>query len=80
MNPLTLLRNKFYRDTGGTAIFALVVLSLLYFFDEFDTAAFGVLAPNIEHSFHLTDQKFVALITANTSLLILAAIPVGYLA
>ncbi len=80
MNPLTLLRNKFYRDTGGTAIFALVVLSLLYFFDEFDTAAFGVLAPNIEHSFHLTDQKFIALITANTSLLILAAIPVGYLA
>ncbi|MBV8958017.1 MAG: MFS transporter [Actinobacteria bacterium] len=67
------------KDTGGVAIFALVVLCLLYFFDEFDTAAFNTLAPNIEKAFHLTDQKFVALVVANVSLLILLAIPVGYL-
>ena len=80
MSPIGRLRAKLLSDTGGSAIFALVVLSLLYFFDEFDSAAFTVLAPNIEHSFHLNDQRFVALITANASLLILAAIPVGYLA
>jgi len=74
------LRRRFERDTGGVAIFALVVLCLLYFFDEFDTAAFGVLAPDIERSFHLTDQKFVGLIVLNVGLLVLLAVPVGYLA
>ena len=33
----------------------LLVLTAIYFFDEFDTAAFGVLAPNIERSFHISD-------------------------
>ena len=80
MNPIAGFRRKLESDTGGVAVFALVVLSLLYFFDEFDTAAFGVLAPNIEKSFHLTDQKFVGLITINVSLIVLLAIPVGHLA
>jgi hypothetical protein len=79
MNPIASFRRKLQMDTGGVAVFALVVLAMLYFFDEFDTAAFGVLAPNIEKSFHLTDQKFVGLVTINVSLVILFAIPVGYL-
>jgi branched-chain amino acid transport system ATP-binding protein len=79
MNAIAGLRRKLEMDTGGVAVFGLVVLALLYFFDEFDTAAFGVLAPNIEKSFHLTDQKFVGLVTINVSLVILFAIPVGYL-
>ncbi|HZN15000.1 MAG TPA: MFS transporter [Acidimicrobiales bacterium] len=74
------IRERLERDTGGVAIFALVVLSLLYFFDEFDTAAFGVLAPDIQRSFHLDDQQFGALIILNVSLLLLLAIPVGHLA
>jgi branched-chain amino acid transport system ATP-binding protein len=74
------LRARLERDTGGVGVFALVVLCLLYFFDEFDTAAFGVLAPDIEKSFHLTDQKFVGLIVLNVGLLVLLAVPVGYLA
>jgi branched-chain amino acid transport system ATP-binding protein len=73
------VRARLERDAGGVAIFALVILCLLYFFDEFDTAAFSTLAPDIEKAFHLTDQKFVALVVANVSLLILLAIPVGYL-
>jgi ABC-type branched-subunit amino acid transport system ATPase component/MFS family permease len=80
MNPVARIRARLEADTGGIAIFALVVLSLLYFFDEFDTAAFGTLAPDIEKAFHLTDQKFVGLVVANVSLLLLLAIPVGYLA
>jgi branched-chain amino acid transport system ATP-binding protein len=62
------------------ATYALVVLSLLYFFDEFDTAAFGVLAPDIQRSFHLSDNGFGGLVILNVSLLLLLAIPVGYLA
>ncbi len=73
------LRERLENDTGGVAIFALVVLSLLYFFDEFDTAAFGVLAPDIEKAFHLTDEKFASLIILNASLVLLLAIPVSYL-
>ncbi|MBA2608854.1 MAG: hypothetical protein H0U92_07955, partial [Actinobacteria bacterium] len=42
------LRRRLERDTGGAPTVGLVVLSALYFFDEFDTAAFGVLAPDIE--------------------------------
>jgi ABC-type branched-subunit amino acid transport system ATPase component/predicted MFS family arabinose efflux permease len=80
MNPIAALRAKLEKDTGGVAVFALVVLSLLYFFDEFDTAAFGTLAPDIERTFHLTDQRFIALVVVNVSLVLLLAIPVGYLA
>jgi branched-chain amino acid transport system ATP-binding protein len=74
------IRDRLLRDAGGVAIFPLVVLSLLYFFDEFDTAAFGVLAPDIQKAFHLSDQKFGGLVILNVSLLLLLAIPVGYLA
>src|SRR3984893_15029111 len=80
MNPIAGFRGKLENDTGGVAVFALVVLSLLYFFDEFDTAAFGTLAHDIEKSFHLTDQKFISLVVVNVSLVLLRAIPVGYLA
>jgi len=80
MSGVAWLRRRLERDTGGVAIFSLVVLCLLYFFDEFDTAAFGVLAPDIEKSFHLTDQKFVGLVVLNVGLLVLLAVPVGYLA
>ncbi|HZN13129.1 MAG TPA: MFS transporter [Acidimicrobiales bacterium] len=74
------IRARLHRDTGGVAIFALVVLSLLYFFDEFDTAAFGVLAPDIQRAFHLSDERFGGLVILNVSLLLLLAIPVGHLA
>src|SRR4051794_37016342 len=80
VNPVQWLRRRLEIDTNGVAIFALVVLCLLYFFDEFDTAAFFTLGPDIEKAFHLTDQKFVGLVVANVSLLLLLAIPVGYLA
>jgi len=60
-------------------MFPLVVLFLLFFFDEFDTAAFGVLAPDIEKSFHLTDARFGLIVILNVSIVLLLAVPVGWL-
>src|SRR3954453_9169920 len=79
-NPLNAIRPKLQKPAPQMAMFGLIVLTLLYFFDEFDTAAFGVLAPDIEKTFHLTDQKFVSIVILNTSMVLLLAIPVSYLA
>jgi branched-chain amino acid transport system ATP-binding protein len=74
-----MLRRKFESDTKGQVIFPLAVLSALYFFDEFDTAAFGVLGPEIRHAFHLSVDEFTRLIIVNVSVTVLLAVPVGYL-
>jgi MFS family permease len=79
LRPLDLLRRKFSSDTRGEPIFPLGVLTALYFFDEFDTAAFSTLAPDIQRSFDLTDQEFLGLIILNVSVLVLLAVPMGYL-
>jgi branched-chain amino acid transport system ATP-binding protein len=70
--------NGLRRLTSGRPLFPLAVLSLLFFFDEWDSAAFAVLAPNIQHAFHLTDRAFGILVIANLSVVLLAAIPLGY--
>ena len=70
--------NGLRRLTSGLPLFPLAVLSLLFFFDEWDSAAFAVLAPNIQHAFHLTDRAFGTLVIANLSIVLLAAIPLGY--
>lgn len=72
------LRRKFEADTKGEAIFPLAVLSALYFFDEFDTAAFGTLAPEIQKSFGLSDNEFIRLIIVNVTVTVLLAVPLGY--
>jgi len=77
---LGFLRNKFRSDTKGEAIFPLAVLTALYFFDEFDTSAFATLSPDIKESFGLSDEKFIGLVIINVSLIVLLAVPVGYLA
>ena len=46
------------RLTSGLPLFPLGLLTVLFFFDEWDTAAFNVLAPNIQHAFHLSDRAF----------------------
>ena len=75
---LGLLRSKFSTDTKGEAIFPLVVLTALYFFDEFDTAAFNILAPNIREAFHLTVLAFGTIVVVNLTIVLLLAVPVGY--
>ena len=65
---------------GGMPILPLAVLFLLFFFDEFDTAAFNVLAPNIQDAFHLTDRAFGTIVILNASIVLLAGVPLGYYA
>src|SRR5439155_17984447 len=57
-----------------------LVLTAIYFFDEFDTAAFNVLAPDIQRSFGLSDQAVSLLVIGNLSLLLLLAIPLSHYA
>src|SRR3954466_5316449 len=66
------------RVTSGMPATPLVVMSLLFFFDEWDSAAFNVLAPDIQHAFHLSDRAFGTLVIANLSVILLAAVPLGY--
>ena len=66
------------RVTSGRPKFPLVVLSAVFFFDEWDTAAFNVLAPNIQQAFQLSDRGFGTLVITNLSVILLAAVPLGY--
>ncbi|HZT64710.1 MAG TPA: ATP-binding protein [Acidimicrobiales bacterium] len=77
-DPVGWLRGRFTAATLGALAFPLVVLFFIYFFDEFDTAAFGVLAPEIKNAFHLTDRAFVNLIALNLVIVLGAAVPLGY--
>ena len=78
VTPVGWARSRFVAVAGGLSIFALMVLFFLYFFDEFDTAAFGTLAPEIQRSFHLTDNAFATVVILNISVVLLAAIPIGH--
>src|SRR6266550_5585708 len=76
MSPL---RERAARVTGGLPLFPLAVLFLLFFFDEFDSAAFVTLAPNIERAFHLTTKAFGLIVLVNVTIVLGLAIPIGYL-
>src|SRR3954468_7156249 len=70
--------NGLRRWTGGLATTPLLILTLLFFFDEWDTAAFNVLAPNIQRAFDLSDRAFGFLVISNLSVVLLIAVPLGY--
>jgi branched-chain amino acid transport system ATP-binding protein len=75
---ITWVRSRFTRATDGVDTFPLAVLFALFFFDEFDTAAFTVLAPNIQDHFHLTDRAFGLLVIGNLSVVLALAVPVTF--
>ena len=72
------VRRRFEAVTGGLSTFPLGVLFFLYFVDEFDTAAFGVLAPEIQDAFNLSDSAFALVVILNLTVVLLLAVPVGY--
>src|SRR5437588_6034930 len=74
-NPL---RSRLLDITGGDIYIPLLLLFLLWFFDEFDTAAFNVLAPDIKRHFALTDRSYLGIVVLNISILLLLSIPVGH--
>jgi branched-chain amino acid transport system ATP-binding protein len=73
-----LIKRPLVKVAGGMVVFPLIVLFFLYFFDEFDTAAFGTLAPEIQKSFHLTDSRFGLIVILNLSVVLLFSVVVGY--
>ncbi|HUZ44858.1 MAG TPA: MFS transporter [Acidimicrobiales bacterium] len=72
------LRNRVSAATLGAVAFPLMVLFFVYFFDEFDTAAFNVLAPQIKRAFHLSNQGFTGVLAVNLAVVLAAAVPIGY--
>src|SRR3954454_19414128 len=70
--------NGLRKMTSGLPTFPILVMFGLFFFDEWDTAAFNVLAPNIQHAFNLNDRAFGFLVISNLSVVLLVAIPLGY--
>ena len=78
MGALPFSRRRLSEITSDLPVFPLLILTLLFFFDEFDTAAFNVLAPNIKNAFHLTNTAFGILVVLNLSIVLLLAIPVGF--
>lgn len=70
--------SRLWAMTGDMDPIPLVVLFLLYFFDEFDTGAFNTLAPNIKASFGLTDQTFGLVVVLNLAIVLIFAVPVGH--
>ena len=75
----TAVRSRLAELTGGVSALPLIVLTTLFAFDQFDTAAFAVLAPTIEKAFGLSDKQYGLLVLVNLSFVLLLAIPVGYL-
>ena len=75
MNPL---KRYFENATGGAPIGPLGILFFIYFFDEFDTAAFGLLAPEIRKAFDLSTTDFGTIVIMNLSIILLLAIPVSH--
>ena len=69
-------REAFQR--GGFALFA--TLFLLQVFDEFDRAAFAVLAPRIQSTFDVGDTVIAAIGASTGVLFVLGAVPMGALA
>ncbi|MGH2386323.1 MAG: MFS transporter [Candidatus Limnocylindria bacterium] len=67
-------------DLGGADRAALLTLFGLNIVDEFDRIAFSTLTPEIRDAFSLTDQEIVAVGSVSSMFVLLAAIPVGYVA
>ncbi|MGA4544186.1 ATP-binding protein [Uniformispora flossi] len=63
---------------GGTATF--VTLTALAAMDELESAALGILAPDIRDSFGLSDGAIVFISAASGAFLVLGALPMGWLA
>ncbi|MEY2421820.1 MAG: hypothetical protein QOI95_1887 [Acidimicrobiaceae bacterium] len=72
------LRKRIDEIAGGMPTYPLVILFLLFFFDEFDTAAFNVLAPNIRDAFDLSTAAFGLIVVLNLTVVLLLAVPVGF--
>ena len=77
-HPLRWTERKFLLPAAPMSAYPLVVLFFIYFADEFDTAAFSTLAPEIRDAFGLTDQQFLSIVGINFVLIVLLTVPLGW--
>jgi ABC-type branched-subunit amino acid transport system ATPase component/predicted MFS family arabinose efflux permease len=72
-------RRRLDAITGGDVAFPLAVLFAIFFFDEWDTASFNTLAPDIRNAFHLTTNGFGLIVVVNLTITLALAIPLGFI-
>ena len=63
---------------GGWFMF--VILTAIVSLDELEGAAINVLAPEIQHTFHMSEGAIVFIGTASAAFFVLGAVPMGWLA
>ena len=78
--PLNRMYDFIAKATGGEPIFPLLILTAVFFIDEFDSAAFGVLAPNIQRTFNLSDEGLGGIVILNLTIVLAIGVPLGYYA
>ena len=74
------LYNYFAKATGGEPVYPLLALFAVFFIDQFDTAAFGVLAPDIQKTFDLSDTGLGVIAILNLTIVLAAGVPIGFYA
>jgi ABC-type branched-subunit amino acid transport system ATPase component/MFS family permease len=74
------LYNYFAKATGGEPIYPLAALFSVFFIDQFDTAAFGVLAPDIQRTFDLSDTGLGVIAILNFTIVLAVGVPLGFYA
>jgi ABC-type branched-subunit amino acid transport system ATPase component/predicted MFS family arabinose efflux permease len=70
--------HRFFKFLQDQPVFPLLILTVLNAVDEFDRAAFIVLAPEIRSSFHLSNSAFGAVVGLTTVVILLGGLPVGF--
>ncbi len=78
--PSTGRGGRFAALTGGASVLPLGILLGLNFVDQFDVIAFAALTPEIRDAFDLTDAGIGAIGVISSVFILLAALPVGYIA
>ncbi len=64
--------------SGGEALLPLIVLVGLNFSSQLDQTAFGILAPDIRDTFHLSNGGFLTLVALTTLGALLLPVPLAY--
>ena len=67
-------------SVGDASLFPLFLLLGLSAVERFDAIAFGVLAPELQHTFHLSDAGIASISSLTAAVPILFSVPLGYLA
>ncbi|HVV38233.1 MAG TPA: MFS transporter [Acidimicrobiales bacterium] len=67
-------------SVGNASLVPLFILLGLSAVERFDAIAFGVLSPEIQKHFHLTDAKIATISGLTAAVPILLSVPLGYLA